>query len=102
MKAIGIILCSLLVSGCLPQGNFVITETSASNSFSLPTIVSGNCGAATLQQLVNQSESALAGVTFPEGTRLIRPGTVFTHDVVNDRLNIGIAANGVIVRVSCG
>ncbi len=102
MRALGIVLCSMLLSGCLPEGNFQITETSSPNSFSVPTIVSGNCGAAGLQQLLEQNESALSGVTLPAGTRIIRPGTVYTHDAVRTRLNIGITANGTIVHVACG
>lgn len=102
MRAFGVILVSFLISGCLPQGNFEITPTSSPNSFSVPTIVSGNCGAAGLQSLIGQNESALSGVSLPEGTRIIRPGTVYTHDAVRSRLNIGITANGDIVHVACG
>jgi len=102
MKAAGVVLFSFLVSGCLPQGNFQITETSSPNSFSVPTIVSGNCGAIELQYLINQNESALAGASLPAGTRIIRPGTQYTADAVRSRLNIGITANGQIVHVACG
>ncbi len=102
MRAIGVIICSVLVSGCLPEGNFKITETSSPNSFSVPTIVSGNCGASGLQHLLNQGESALAAVELPAETRIIRPGTAYTADAVGSRLNIGISADGTIVHVACG
>ena len=102
MKKATIVLFSILVSGCLPEGNFRITETGAPDSFSVPVITAGNCGADQLQGLMGQTEAALEGVNLPGGARIIRPGTVYTHDVVGSRLNIGIASNGVIVHVACG
>ncbi len=102
MKKISVFACAMLVSGCLPEGSFEMTPTNAAGSLSTPTMVSGDCGAAGLQSLMNQNESALAAVTLPEGTRIIRPGTVFTRDAVRSRLNIGITANGTIVHVACG
>ncbi len=102
IKLTSLILGATLISGCLPMGGFEITPTGDAASFEVPTIISGNCGAEAHQNLLNQSESVLDGVTLPEGTRIIHPGTVFIHDVDSSRLNIGIAADGQIVYVSCG
>ena len=91
------------LSACsLPMGGFTIDPTHSATSFSLPVIISGNCGASGLQNLMNQPESALNAVALPENTRIIRPGTEFEHSADPSRLNIGIAADGTIVHVACG
>ena len=102
MKKFGVIACSVWIAGCLPMGNFEITETGSAASFSTPTIVAGNCGAEGFQSLLNNNESALAGLELPEGTRIIRPGSVYTRDADGTRLNIGINGSGTIVHVACG
>ncbi len=103
MKIYAALTAAITVSACaLPMGGFEIDPTSSSTSFSLPVIVSGSCGASGLQGLINQQETALSGVTLPENTRLIRPGTSFERNADGTRLNIGISASGTIVHVACG
>jgi len=103
MRIVTIVSAALIVSGCgLPMGNFEIDPTGSATNFSVPNVISGNCGATGLQNLLNQPESALAAVTVPENTRIIRPGSVYTRDADGTRLNIGINASGTIVHVACG
>ncbi|MBL4806188.1 MAG: hypothetical protein JKY31_02745 [Rhodobacteraceae bacterium] len=102
MKLVSLVALGFLVSGCLPQGRFEITHSGDASSFQVPNVISGNCGASGFQGLLTQNQSALAGVTLPEGTRVIHPGTVFTRDAVSSRLNIGISSSGTIVHVACG
>lgn len=59
------------------------------------------CGAAALQYLVGQPQSALAAMTFPDSTRFIGPDTMVTLDFRPDRLNIAFDAAGIITSVTC-
>ncbi len=59
------------------------------------------CGAAALQTLVGQSQSVLAAMTFPEGTRIVTPGMAVTMDYRPDRLNIAIGEDGNVASVNC-
>lgn len=59
------------------------------------------CGAAQLQDLVGQPESALDGMRFDAPVRIIRPGMAVTMDYRPDRLNIEIDARNRIARVHC-
>ncbi len=93
----------MILSACnLPMGGFRINPTDSPTAFSVPTVISGNCGADPLQGLLGQPESALANVSLPANTRIIRPGTDFTKDANRGRLNVGISASGTIVHVACG
>ncbi|MES2816951.1 MAG: I78 family peptidase inhibitor [Pseudomonadota bacterium] len=60
------------------------------------------CGAAGMQDLVGRDDAVLAAMTFPQGTRLIYPGTPVTEDYRPDRLNIDIDPSGTITGVWCG
>jgi len=60
------------------------------------------CGAAGMQQLVGRDDAVLAAMTFPQGTRLIYPGTAVTEDYRPDRLNIDLDATGRITGLWCG
>lgn len=60
------------------------------------------CGASDLQLLVGQDKSVLAAMTFPAPTRIIEPGMAVTMDYSATRLNIWIAADDSIDRVTCG
>jgi len=103
MKVLSSLVTMTFVASCaLPIGDFAITPTDAPTSFAVPNIIAGTCGANGLQGLMNQPESALTSVSLPANTRIIRPGTTFTKDADRSRLNIGIAADGTIVRVACG
>ncbi|WP_284164924.1 I78 family peptidase inhibitor [Frigidibacter sp. SD6-1] len=61
-----------------------------------------SCGADGLQHLVGQPESALAAMTFPAGTRFLKPGMAVTMDFSATRLNIAIDGDGLIRAVECG
>ncbi len=103
MRVYAAITATFIVSACnLPMGQFQIEPTDSPTAFSVPNVISGNCGAKGLQGLLGQPESALASVSLPANTRIIRPGTAFTKDADRARLNIGIAAAGTIVHVACG
>jgi Peptidase inhibitor I78 family len=60
------------------------------------------CGAAGMQDLVGRDDAVIAAMTFPEGTRLIYPGTPVTEDYHPNRLNIDIDQSGRITGVWCG
>ncbi|MGA0541023.1 I78 family peptidase inhibitor [Neotabrizicola sp. VNH66] len=60
------------------------------------------CGASALQGLVGQPRTVLATMRFGQTTRIIEPGMAVTMDYQAGRLNIWIAENGRIERVSCG
>ena len=103
MKRLATISAAVLLAGCnLPMGNFEIDPTGSATSYAVPNAISGSCGASGLQSLMNQPESAMASVTLPANTRIIRPGTVFTTDADPTRLNIGVNASGTITHVACG
>lgn len=103
MRIIALLPAVALVSACnLPMGEFRIDPTGSATSFELPVAISGTCGATGKQGLLNQPESALASMSLPTNTRIIRPGTRVTKEANPARLNIGIAANGTIVHVACG
>ncbi|MBS3981521.1 MAG: hypothetical protein KGZ77_17250 [Rhodobacteraceae bacterium] len=55
-----------------------------------------------MQQLVGRDDAVLAAMTFPQGTRLIYPGTAVTEDYRPDRLNIDLDATGRITGLWCG
>lgn len=60
------------------------------------------CGAAGMQGLIGQEASALAAMSLPTGSRIIRPGMALTMDYREDRLNIELDGAGRIIRVACG
>lgn len=60
------------------------------------------CGAAGMLDLIGRDDDVLAAMTFPQGTRLIYPGTPVTEDFRADRLNIDIDRTGRITGVWCG
>lgn len=60
------------------------------------------CGASGLQDLVGQSTSVLAAMTFPAPMRVIKPGMAVTMDYSPERLNLDVDAAEIITRVYCG
>lgn len=60
------------------------------------------CGAARFAALVGQPRSVVERTTFPEGTRVILPGTAVTMDYRAERLNVLIDGNAAVERVYCG
>ncbi len=103
MKTAFTLATAFALSACqLPMGDFEMQHTGAATTLSLPVMVSGSCGAAGLQTLLNQPESALGSVALPANTRIIRPGMDFARDTDPARLNIGISGAGQIVHVACG
>lgn len=68
-----------------------------------PKIVgTGSCDAAALQQYIGKPETILAAMTFPAPMRVIHPTDRVTADVVPDRINFIIDANGIITDARCG
>ena len=64
--------------------------------------LSPNCVAPSLQHLIGQPESALAGVTIPEPKRILKGNAPATADYVTNRTSVVITSGGVIERISCG
>lgn len=62
----------------------------------------GVCGAAELQGLIGQTETALGAMTFPSPTRIIHPKQPVTMDMNPSRLNILIDEGGIVSGVRCG
>ncbi len=67
-----------------------------------PPAVAGTCGALAMQSLVGQPARVLAAMTFPAGTRILRPGDAVTEDYGPSRLNIEIDLHEIISGVHCG
>lgn len=59
------------------------------------------CKASTYQGLVGQSQTVLASMMLPAGTRVIGPGDAVTMDFRHDRLNLEIGESGRIERIAC-
>ena len=55
-----------------------------------------------MQALVGQPARVLAAMTFPAGTRILRPGDAITEDYGPSRLNIEIDLHEIISGVHCG
>ncbi|MES2142817.1 MAG: I78 family peptidase inhibitor [Pseudomonadota bacterium] len=81
---------ALVIAACQPVPATPIDPTLAS------------CGASDLQSLVGQDKTVLATMTFPAPTRIIEPGMAVTMDYSATRLNIWIAEDDSIARVTCG
>lgn len=60
-----------------------------------------SCGAESLQGLLGEPEAALANVTLPPATRVLRPGDVIALDFSPDRLTIDIDQLGRISSITC-
>lgn len=67
-----------------------------------PPADAGTCGALAMQSLVGQPAHVLAAMTFPAGTRILRPGDAVTEDYGPSRLNIEIDLHEIISGVHCG
>lgn len=64
--------------------------------------VTDRCGSLGYLSMVGTKEDAIKSSTFPEGTRIIRPGTAVTRDYRAERLNVHINEKGRIERIDCG
>lgn len=67
-----------------------------------PVAEADTCGAARYASLVGQPKAVVDRTTFPQGTRVILPGTAVTMDFREERLNVLIDGNAVVERVYCG
>ncbi|MCU0854831.1 MAG: I78 family peptidase inhibitor [Rhodobacteraceae bacterium] len=67
-----------------------------------PVAEADTCGAARYASLVGQPKAVVDRTTFPEGTRVILPGTAVTMDFRAERLNVLIDGNAAVERVYCG
>ena len=88
MRSFALLLLLSVLAAC-------VAETS-------PAPLVGSCGAAALQGLVGQSETALHVMRFAQAVRVIKPGMMVTQDYSAERLNIHVDELGVISRVVCG
>ncbi len=64
--------------------------------------VSDQCNSLQYLSMVGAKEDAIKAGTFPQGARIIRPGTAVTQDYRPDRLNVHINNKGRIERIACG
>ena len=86
MKRISAIcIAALMVGGCATNSD----ESLAS------------CGADAFQPLVGQDLSEVAD-QFPDTARILEPNSLATTDYRVERLNVGVGADGRIIRLSCG
>jgi hypothetical protein len=90
----------LFAAGCAVEGTDMpplgLPETSAAVE------ETDTCGAARYAYLVGQPKSVVERTTFPDGTRIILPGTAVTMDFRAERLNVLIDGNAAVERVYCG
>lgn len=64
--------------------------------------VTDRCGSLGYLSMVGTKEDAIKASSFPEGTRIIRPGTAVTQDYQAERLNVHLNEKGRIERIDCG
>ena len=90
MKRLIACLPVVMLAACVQTDAPALTEPNADG-----------CGASAHQRLVGQPEAVLAKMSFPEGTRILRPNQAVTADYSVGRLNIEIGTSGRIDKVSC-
>lgn len=64
--------------------------------------ISGECAAASFQNLVGTSGDAVNRSSLPPGTRVLRPTTPMSTDYRTERMNVYIDASGQVEKVVCG
>jgi hypothetical protein len=96
------VLLPVLLMACVPEAILPPVEPMPPVSAPGQDAGADTCGASAMQDLVGKPFSALAAMTFPETTRLIRPGMAVTMDFLAERLNITLDETGAIASVTCG
>lgn len=87
-------LAGLLVAGCLPRQ--IDADTLARGADRT------GCPAHALPDLAGKPFTALAGISLPDGLRVLRPGQTVTPDLQPRRLNAQVDDAGRILRLFCG
>lgn len=64
--------------------------------------VTDQCDSLHYLSMVGTKEADIKASTFPDGTRIIRPGMAVTQDYRAERLNVHINDKGRIERIACG
>lgn len=64
--------------------------------------VSDACKSLQYLSLVGTKADSVPAGTFPEGVRVIHPGTMVTRDYRAERLNVHVNDKGRIERIDCG
>lgn len=91
MKRLLMTLPLLALTACVqPKGDEAVTNPDPNA-----------CGASKYEGLIGQPAAALDKMTFPAGTRILRPNSPMTMDFRPDRLNIEIGKKGTVTKVSC-
>lgn len=102
MKHIGLLLAlPVLLSACEVQGTR-LPPVGLAPPEPAAEAVSDACGASRFAALVGQPKSVVDRTTFPQGSRVILPGTAVTMDYREERLNVLIDGNATVERVYCG
>lgn len=100
MKKIALLALPVLLAACVQEGPGLPPVGVAAEAG--PAVAEDTCGAARFTYLVGQPQTALPGVDFPGGTRIIPPDTAVTQDFQAERLNVVIDGNAEVARVYCG
>lgn len=88
--------CDVRGTGLPPLGQPLATPLAG------PVAETDACGAARFAYLVGQPKSLVDRTAFPQGTRVILPGSAVTMDYREDRLNLLIDGNAAVEQVYCG
>jgi len=64
--------------------------------------VTDRCGSLGYLSMVGTKGDDIKASTFPQGTRILRPGMAVTQDYRAERLNVHINEKGRIERIDCG
>jgi len=100
MKRIALLALPVLIAACVQEGPRLPPVGVAAEAGSAT--AEDTCGAARFTYLVGQPQTALQGVGFPGGTRIIPPDIAVTQDFRADRLNVVVDGNAEVARVYCG
>ena len=102
MKHIVLLLAlPLLLSACTVRGTG-LPPLGQPEPEAAPVVETDACGAARFAYLVGQPKSVADRTAFPQGTRVILPGSAVTMDDREERLNVLIDGNADVERVYCG
>jgi predicted small lipoprotein YifL len=101
MKRSFVVLVALLAAACQQEGPSLPPVGVAAEDAG-PAAEMDMCKSADFTYLVGQPRSALGSVEFPEGTRVLLPGSIMTQEYLPNRLNVVVDGNATVERLYCG